>query len=631
MVGMGRTCLNLVVLAALLTGMSFGQDANPSSAGRVVPNPSAVLGCGQGSAAAVGCAPSQKETREAKAAFATGLRLQHRRRMQAAYEAFAQAASLVPQNVEYVTARELVREQLVSDDLRQGNAALSQGHQTEAMASFRSALELDPKNDFAQQRMRDVAGEWAPAASTVPQVVQYAGVLRVEPDAERASFHYRGNGNDLVTQVARAFGLSVTFDDSVVSRPVQFDIDDVDFYGAMQAASAVTHTFWTPVERKGILVAAESVENHRKFDRMAMRTFYVPGVTTAADLSTIVTLLRNLFDIRLITPQAESGTITIRAPQDVLDAATQVLEGLDSARPEIILDVRVYQINHTLMRNMGVQIPNQFQLFNIPAAALLALGGQNVQSLINQLIASGGINQANSQGISALLAQLQGQQSASSIFSQPVATFGNGSTLMAVNLGTLGAQLSLNENWVTDLENVSLRASQGEVATMRLGSKYPVLNASFAPIYNSSAISQVIQNNSFQAPFPSVSYEDLGVSLKVKPTVNGDSAISLHLEMQLRTLAGQSLNGVPVIANREFQGSMMLRDGEPAVVAGAVTLSEQRSLTGIPGLGAVPGLNQIMTSNGKQGEEDELLIVLTPRIVTQNAHSAATEVWLPQP
>ena len=104
-----------------------------------------------------------------------------------------------------------------------------------------------------------------------------------------------------------------------------------------------------------------------------------------------------------------------------------------------MLDVRVYQINHTLMRNLGLQIPNQFQLFNIPAAALLALGGQNIQSLINQLIASGGINQANSQGISALLAQLQGQQSSSSVFSQPVATFGNGTTLMGSIWARLGA------------------------------------------------------------------------------------------------------------------------------------------------------------------------------------------------
>ena len=187
----------------------------------------------------------------------------------------------------------------------------------------------------------------------------------------------------------------------------------------------------------------------------------------------------------------------------------------------------------------------------------------------------------------------------------------------------------MNESWLKNLENATLRVSQGEEATFRVGSRYPILNATFAPIYNSSAIAQVIQNNSFQAPFPSFSYEDLGVNLKAKPTVNGDSAVSLRLEMQLRTLAGQSLNGVPVIANREFQGSMTLRDGEPAVVAGAITRSEQRSMTGIPGLGTIPGLNQVMTSNSKQEQEDELLIVITPHVISQSAHSTATEVWLP--
>ena len=64
----------------------------------------------------------------------------------------------------------------------------------------------------------------------------------------------------------------------------------------------------------------------------------------------------------------------------MLDAATQVLEGLDTSRPEIMLEMRVYQIDHTLMRNLGLQIPNQFQLFNIPAAALLALGGQKFRT-----------------------------------------------------------------------------------------------------------------------------------------------------------------------------------------------------------------------------------------------------------
>ncbi len=619
-----RFCLVFFVLAI---GISYGQSGSPP-ASPPGGTPASALPCAQGNTVGLGCAPTRKEVRKAKSSFATGLKLQHTQRMQEAYQAFDRATHLVPQNAEYLRARELVRQQLVFDDLHRGNAALSQGNQIEAMADFQNALLLDPQNDFAQQRVRDVTAPPAMPAPASAIRVQYAGVPTVEPNKLRASFHFRGNGKDLLTQIGRAFGIAVAFDESVVSRPVQFDVDDADFYGVMLAASEVTHTFWTALQSKQILIALESAENHRKFDRMAMRSFYVPGATTPTDLSAMVTLLRNIFDIRMITSEPQASMITIRAPEDVLEAATQVLEGLSSESPEVMLDVRVYEIDHMLMRNMGIQIPNQFQLFNIPAAALLALGGQNAQNLINQLIASGGINQANTQGISALLAQLQGQGQQSSIFSQPVATFGNGTTLMALSLGTLSAQLSLNESWVKNLENFSLRASQEADTTVRMGSRYPVLNASFAPIYNSSAIAQVIQNNSFQAPFPSVNYEDLGVTLKAKPTIHQNGTVSLHLEMQLRTLVGQSINGVPVIANREFQGSMVLENGEPAVLAGAITHSETRSMTGIPGLGLLPGLNQALTTNSKQLEDDELLIVLTPRVVSRDTHASSTEVWL---
>lgn len=587
-----------------------------------------VLPCGPGEPGTAACNPSKEELKEAKAAFTQGLKLEHDKRTQEAFDQFDAAARLAPRNVAYLTAREVLRQQVVFDDLERGNAALQQGRQVEALAGFRGALQLDPKNEFAQQRLRDAIGEWAPQTTATPLVLAAAGELQIAPNPVRADFHYSGDGRELLSTVASAFGLTATFDESVVARPVHFDITDVDFYTAMQAASDVTHTFWTPLQEKQILVALESAENHRKFDRMAMRTFYLPGITSPADMTTVVTLLRTLFDVRLIIPQPQSGTITVRAPQNLLDAVTEFLESLDSSRPEVMLDVKVYEIDHTLMRNMGLQIPNQFQLFNIPAAALLALASPNVQQLINQLIASGGINQANSQTISALLAQAQGQQS--SIFSNPVATFGNGLTLMGLSLGTAGMQLSLNESWVKSLEHASLRVTQGTDASFRVGSKYPILNATFAPIFNSPAIAQVIGNNSFQAPFPSFSYEDLGFSMKAKPIVNGDSSVSLHLEMQIRTLLGQSINGVPVIGNREFSGSLTLMDGQPAVVAGYITRNEQRALTGLPGLGLVPGLNQVMTSNSRQEEQDELLVLITPRVVSHGTQSQAAEVWIPR-
>jgi Flp pilus assembly secretin CpaC len=241
------------------------------------------------------------------------------------------------------------------------------------------------------------------------------------------------------------------------------------------------------------------------------------------------------------------------------------------------------------------------------------------------LIASGGINQAGSSALSGLLAQLGGQQN--SIFSQPLATFGGGLTFSGLSLDQLSVALSLNESWVRSLENMSMRASQGNDATFHLGEKFPILNATYAPIYNSPQISAVLGNQSYIPPFPSVSYEDLGLSMKAKPTVHGDGSVSLQLELQVRSLTGQSNNGVPVISNREYKGSINLKDGEPAVVAGEISKTDTRSMSGIPGLGAVPILNQAMVSNTKEEDTDELMIILIPHVVS-NFNRTTPEIWV---
>ena len=253
------------------------------------------------------------------------------------------------------------------------------------------------------------------------------------------------------------------------------------------------------------------------------------------------------------------------------------------------------------------------------------MGGQNVQDLINQLIASGGINQAGSSALSGLLAQLGGQQN--SIFSQPLATFGGGLTFMGLSLDQLSAALSLNESWVRSLESMNMRASQGNEATFHLGSKFPILNASYAPIYNSPQISAVLGNQSYIPPFPSVSYEDLGLNVKAKPVVHRDGSVSLQLELQVRSLTGQSANGVPVISNREYKGSINLKDGEPAVVAGEISQNDTLSMSGIPGFGYVPLLNQAMVNNTKQYNSDELMIVMTPHVLS-NVDANTPEIWI---
>jgi general secretion pathway protein D len=577
-------------------------------------------------AGAPACKAPAKDLKAARHAFSRGLKLQHSKNLDDAFSQFEEAYRLIPQNVEYLTAREMVRQQLVASHLERGNDNLQNGRQVEALGEFRLALHLDPQNEFAQQRLIDAVGTLPVRAVGPPQLIASIDALATKPKEERHDFHYRGDSRGLITAIASSYGLTVIFDDAFPSRRVRFDIEDVDFATAMQAAQSITKTFGVPLEEKVLYVTLDTPENHRLYDRMGMRSFYIPGGSTPQELNDLLNSLRSLFELRFVSLNTAASTISVRGPQSTLEAATQFLDTLDSTRPEVMLDVKVYEIDHSFARSIGVHIPNDFRLFSIPVAALAALGGQNIQDLINQLIASGGINQAGNESIQALLAQLQSQQN--SIFSQPVATFGGGITLMGLTFDQLRATLSLNESSVRTLEHMTLRAAHEKEATFKLGSRFPIINASFAPVFNNAAISQVIGNQSFTAPFPSFSYEDLGLTVKVKPSVHGTADVSMQLEILFRTLGGTSLNGVPVISNREYKAGIALKEGEPAVVAGMVTKSEQKSLSGLPGFSKIPGLRTLAAENSKQEEDDELLIVITPHVVRAAEGKETPEIWL---
>jgi tetratricopeptide (TPR) repeat protein len=613
----------------LFAAACLGADTAPAAAPSLCSN----------TRGAPACHGSARDLKAARQAFARGLKLEKLQKkkfskdsqdssqsLDEAFYEFQEASRLVPQNVEYLTAREITLQHLAGIHLDRGNSDLRDGRQLEAMAEFRTALELDPQNEFAQQRIQDALGPVPVPSTQRPQLIASVDALVAKPIDGHHDFHYRGDSRGLLTAVASSYGLSIVFDDTFPSRRVRFDIGNVDFETAIREASAVTKSFTVALDEKVLFACADTPDNHRLFDRMGLRTFYIPGTGAAQELNELMNSLRTLFEFKFTTLSAASSTITIRGPQALLQAATQLLGQLDSEKPEVMLDLKVFQVSHIYAHNIGLHVPDQFNLFNIPVAALAALGGQNIQSLINQLISSGGINQAGNQSISALLAQLQGQQN--SIFSQPLATFGGGLTFMGLSLDHLAAALSMNESSVRSLDHVTLRASQEKEATFKLGSRYPILNASFAPVFNNAAISQVIGNQSFAAPFPSVNYEDIGLTLKAKPLVHNNSDIALELEVQFRTLGPTNTNGIPDILNREYKGGILVKEGEPAVVAGMITAMDQRSLSGLPAFSRIPGLGLLTSQSTKQEENDELLILITPYVVRSPERTEAPEIWL---
>ena len=612
-----RSILMVCFLAVLAGVPSFaGSDSTPAAA---------PVSCGNGVPGAINCNPSKKDFKEARNAYARGLKLEDRNLFDEAFAQFDQASRLVPRNTRFFSAREVAKSQVVFQYTERGSAFLAGSQRELAAAEFRSALKLDPDNDYAQKLLAEaLLKPTPPIPAALPALLIDSSEIHLQPKAELATFHYRGDVRGLFTELASAYGVSAEFDESVQTKTVRFYVDNVDFFTALQLACRVSKTMWTPLDAHQLLIAVDNPENHKQFDRMSLATFAVPGASTPQEATELVTSLRNICDFQKIS-SGQIGTVEVRAPQATLEACTKLMHQLTSARPQVAIDIEVYQISHNFTREIGMHIPDTFNMYNIPVAALAALGGQSVSSLVNQLVSSGGINQAGSSALSGLLAQLQGSQN--SIFSQPLATFGNGLSFSGVSLDHLTTALSLNESWARSLSHVTMHAAQGNDTTFHLGERYPILNASYAPVFNSPAISAVLGNQSYVPPFPSVSYEDLGLSLKAKPVIHGDGDVSMAIELQVRALTGDSSNGVPVISNQEYKGSIRLRDGEPAVVAGEITTNDERSMAGIPGIAAIPGLNQVAADNNVMKEDDELLILITPHVLANHGRTT-DEIWV---
>jgi general secretion pathway protein D len=605
-----------VGIVSLLAGVCLAADTPPAAAPGLCSN----------SGGASACHASAKDLKAARQAFARGLKLEesHNENLQnlnkALYE-FEEAARLVPQNAEYLTAREITRQHLAGQHLERGNSDLLGGKQVEALAEFQAALILDPQNEFAQQRISDALGSGQAHTPDQPRVVDSVDEITPKPIDAHHDFHYRGDSRGLLTAVATSYGLTVAFDDNFPTRHVQFDLDNVDFATAIQAASAATKSFSVALEDTVLFAAVDNLENHRLYDRMGLRTFYIPGGGTPQELQEVMNSLRTLFEFKFVSQNTSSSTITIRAPRTMLEAATQFLGQLNSDPPEVLLDLKVFQVSHTYMRNIGLHVPDNFNLYNIPIAALTALGGQNIQQLLQQL-ASGGNNQA----LAALLAQLESQ--ASSLFSQPLATFGGGLTFMGLSLDQLSPLLSMNESSIRQLNHVQLRASQQKDATFKLGERYPIINASYSAGLSSAALQALGSQASSISLIPSFTYEDIGLTLKAKPLIHNNSDVALDLEIQIQSLGSTVTNGVPDILNRQYKGGILVKEGEEAVVAGMVTQSDANTLSGLPLFSAIPGLGYLTSQKGKQEEDDELLILITPHVVRSPERIEAPMIWL---
>jgi general secretion pathway protein D len=557
---------------------------------------------------------SKEDKKAAEKEFKDAQDLQRAGRPAEALVAVLKAEELVPGNVEFMTMGEVLRQQIVGEHMEAGNHLAAAGDSAGAAQRFRMALSIDPQNSYAVQRLRDVDPPDGDAEHKhVLQLLASVDQINLEPAPGRKNFHFQGDTRQLYTQIGAAFGVFMEFDSNLTSRVIRFDLDNVDFYTATDLAGKMTKSFWSPISNNTAMVASDTPETRKQYERLALRTFYVGNVSAQTDLNDLVNVMRTIFDMKFVSIQPGQNTITVRAPKEQVEAAASLLDNLMDAKPEISLEVTEYEIDTDRTRNMGLNLPTSFQVFNIPSEIRRVLGS-DAQSVIDQINKTGTIDPSKISPTA--LANLAG-----SPLLGPFLIFGKGNGLTGITAPPISAKLAMNSSIATNLEAMTLRAIDGEAATFRVGTRFPIVNSTFSNVAVSTR-GQVQVGNT-----PQFTYEDLGITLKATPHYHSNGDITLAMDLKVQGLGTLSINSIPDITSRSYVGTITVHDGDQSVIMGLLSEQELRSIQGFPILSTLPGLRTVLGTNSKERIHNELLIVITPHVVRKPFHDRGSNVF----
>ena len=302
---------------------------------------------------------------------------------------------------------------------------------------------------------------------------------------------------------------------------------------------------------------------------------------------------------------------------------------------EIMLKVHIYELDKTHMRKIGADLPSSAGIFSIAAQAQQLVSSNT--SLIQQAIASGILVLNGKTPLDNLLKELAFLAGAGAInitqYTNLLGTFGGGLTFAGLYLGSGSSfNLLLNSSDARLLDDVQMRVSDNKEGTFRTGTRYPITTSTYSSSVSSSlasALSGVKINGTSAAALlsqfagsatstvPQIQYEDLGLTLKATPIALKSGQVHVHLDLKIEALGAGSLNGIPVLNNRQLVSDITIPTGATAMLASEVSNLEQHAIDGLPGISEIPGFQG--TDRMVEKDTGELLITITPSLVRKRS------------
>jgi general secretion pathway protein D len=278
----------------------------------------------------------------------------------------------------------------------------------------------------------------------------------------------------------------------------------------------------------------------------------------------------------------------MRTTPDKLMLASKIIDSLDKAKPEVMIQIDVLEARLDREHELGIQPPQSATLSFTPRSAIQPQTSTS------------------------------GSSSGTSTPTTPEVTLNNLKHLSTADysLTLPGATLNalLTDSTTRIIQDPTIRVTDGATAKLSIGDKIPEAVSTLTPGIGVSAggALNTLGSTSFQ-------YQDVGVIISVTPRVHPDGEVSLNYSIEVSSVTSQTtIGGItePIISSRKIgPADIRLRDGEVNILGGLITRSETKALSGWPGVAHIPFLRYFFSNQDNKIEDDEVLIAMTPHVV----------------
>jgi general secretion pathway protein D len=512
----------------------------------------------------------------------------------AAFDYYLKALKSDPNNASFKIKLNQTRFEAGALHVKQGIKLRDNGDLQGAVAQFQRAQVIDPASPVADQELRktlemiaeknratDAAAEPPPD----PNEQQLASKPPEIKPLSRAPINLKmSNDAKIVFEtIGKLAGLTVIYDPDFPARRITADLNNVTLEQALEIVSLQSKAFVKAVTENIIMVIPDQPQKRRDYEEQLVKTFYLSNTVQPQDLTEIVTGLRQLLDLKRLQQVNSQNAIIVRDTPDKLALAEKMIRDIDKAKPEVVIQVEVLEARIDRLRDLGILPGQHASISVIPPGSTTTTPTTGGTTTNNPLT----LNQ---------LRHLTGAD-------------------YSVTLPSLTANAILTDTSTKIIQNPEIRSVDGQIAKLRIGDKIPIAVGSFGAgigVGGAAGVgSNLLVNTQFQ-------YLEVGVNVDITPRVHPNHEISLKVKVEVSSHTGDAtIGGItqPIISQRVIEHDIRLKEGEANILGGLFQRTSSKTLNGWPGLAKMPLLRYLFSEDKTEYQEDEVLIVLIPRIV----------------